>query len=249
MIKKSSKLLLFFYIYFLVPNMALAHRYGICEDGANCGGGAINGIFGIFLIIVFLGFLGIKRAAIYLFIWLAPAFIANSMGEKLFAALWLLLGFYLSFIITAWIIDFIENVAGGNAKNIIVENNVNELINSDKIINNKSIINYKKESYLIIINQWGGGPYWARAFPAEDVVKILRSRNVNEVNKNKIADIINNFGDYKFNLIDQLMDSNVEVIADAIDKSRVKAIRAARVQANEKGWKIILSEFDIVTRV
>lgn len=101
-----KKRLPFALIAFL-PTISFADRYGICEDGANCGGGAINGIFGVLLILVFLGFLGFKRAGIFLFVWLAPTILAFKMGEKGYAALWGALGFYLSIFITAWICDFL----------------------------------------------------------------------------------------------------------------------------------------------
>ena len=101
-----KKWTLFAFLAFL-PTISFADRYGICEDGANCGGGAINGIFGLLLILVFLGFLGLKRAGIFLFVWLAPTILAFKMGEKGYAALWGALGFYLSFFITAWICDFL----------------------------------------------------------------------------------------------------------------------------------------------
>lgn len=110
-------------------------------------------------------------------------------------------------------------------------------------------VNFKKSCLLIIVNQWIGGPYWVRAFPAEEVVKKLRGTNINESNISKIADILNSMGDYKFNLIDELVDSGIEVVAESIDTSRVRAIRATRVSAREKGWSIILSEFDTVTKV
>lgn len=90
----------------LSPTIALADRYGICE-GANCGGGAINGVFGALLILVFLGFLGFKRAGVFLFVWLAPVLLAISSNEKGYAALWGILGFYLSIFITAWIVDIL----------------------------------------------------------------------------------------------------------------------------------------------
>jgi hypothetical protein len=90
-----------------LPTISFADRYGICEDGANCGGGAINGIFGLLLIIVFLGFLGFRWAGIFLFVWLAPTILAFKMGEKGYAGLWGVLGFYLSIFITAWICDFL----------------------------------------------------------------------------------------------------------------------------------------------
>ncbi|WP_291924385.1 hypothetical protein [Limnohabitans sp.] len=88
-----------------LPSIALADRYGICE-GPNCGGGAINGIFAMLLILVFLSFLGLKRAGIYLFVWLAPVLLAISLNEKGYAAAWGIIGFYLSIFITAWIIEF-----------------------------------------------------------------------------------------------------------------------------------------------
>ena len=110
-------------------------------------------------------------------------------------------------------------------------------------------LNFKKSCLLIIVNQWIGGPYWVRAFPAEEVVKKLRGTNINESNMSKIADILNSMGDYKFNLIDELVDSGIEVVAESIDTSRVRAIRATRVSAREKGWSIVLSEFDTVTKV
>jgi hypothetical protein len=91
-------------LFLLSPTIALADRYGICE-GPNCGGGAINGMFGALLILLFLGFLGFKRAGVFLFVWLAPVFLAISLNEKGYAALWGILGFYLSIFITAWIVD------------------------------------------------------------------------------------------------------------------------------------------------
>jgi hypothetical protein len=87
------------------PSIALADRYGICE-GTNCGGGTINGIFGALLILAFLAFIGFKKAGIYLFVWLAPVYLAVSLDQDGLAALWGLLGFYLSIFITAWIVDF-----------------------------------------------------------------------------------------------------------------------------------------------
>lgn len=99
----SKRLLLVFAIF--SPSIALADRYGIC-DGANCGGGSLNGIFGSLLILAFLAFIGFKKAGIFLFVWLAPVYLAMSLNEKGYAALWGLLGFYLSILITAWIVDF-----------------------------------------------------------------------------------------------------------------------------------------------
>lgn len=91
----------------LMPTLSHADRYGICEDGANCGGGAFNGVVGSLLVLVFLGFLGFKRAGIFLFVWLAPTILAFKMGEKGYAALWGLFGFYLSFLVTPLICGFL----------------------------------------------------------------------------------------------------------------------------------------------
>jgi hypothetical protein len=122
-------------------------------------------------------------------------------------------------------------------------------IEKNKVPGKIENLDIKKSCILIIINQWIGGPYWVRAFPAEEVVKKLRRTNINEPNMSKIVDIINSMGDYKFNLIDELIDSGIEVVAESIDTSRVRAIRATRVSAKEKGWSIVLSEFDTVTKV
>ena len=111
MLNTSLKLIfkkLLFVSILLIPSISLADRYSICEDGENCGGGVINGIFSTILIIIFLGFLGFKRAAIFLFVWLAPVIYFFVVGEKGYAAIWGAVGFYLSFFITAWISDLID---------------------------------------------------------------------------------------------------------------------------------------------
>lgn len=228
-----------------LPTLAMADRYGICEE-SNCGGGPINGIFGIILILFFLSFLGFKKAGIYLAVWLLPVLIAILMNEKLIGALWGVFGFYLSFFITAWIIEFIEKDKKPE-KNQIIKEMPREIVNERPI---QSITpDIEKYCFMITIRQWNGGPYWVRAFPAEEVIRKLRKININESNISKIADIINSMDDYKFNLIDELVDSGVDLVAESIDASRVRAIRATRANAKEKGWSIVLSEFDTVTKV
>lgn len=229
-----------------LPMRAMADRYGICE-GSNCGGGPVNGIFAAILILIFLSFLGLKKAGIYLSVWLGPVIIAIFLDVKSFAAIWGILGFYLSIFITVWIIDFFKIDDENEIKNIESKKHVVKNISHPEVKN--QIFDLDKKCFLIIIRQWTGGPYWARAFPAEAVIRKLRSININESNIYKMADIINSMGDYKFNLIDDLIDTGTEVIAESIDKSRVKAIRLIRVSAKEKGWNIILSEFDTVTNV
>ena len=101
---------LLFVSILLMPSISFADRYSICEDGENCGGGAINGIFSTILIIIFLGFLGFKRAAIFVFFWLAPAIYFIVVGEKGYAGIWMVVGFYLSIFITGWLSDLIDKV-------------------------------------------------------------------------------------------------------------------------------------------
>lgn len=229
-----------------LPMRVMADRYGICE-GSNCGGGPVNGIFAAILILIFLSFLGFKKAGIYLSVWLGPVIIAIFLDVKAFVAIWGILGFYLSIFITGWIIDFFKIDDESVIKNIEIKKHVVKNISHPEVKN--QIFDLDKKCFLITIRQWTGGPYWARAFPAEAVTRKLRSMNINESNIYKMADIINSMGDYKYNLIDDLIDTGTEVIAESIDKSRVKAIRLIRVSAKEKGWNIIISEFDTVTNV
>lgn len=228
-----------------MPTFALADRFGICEE-SNCGGGLINGIFGIILILFLLSSLGFKKAGIYLAVWLLPVLIAWLINEKFIGALWGVFGFYLSIFITTWIIKFFE-IDDKTSKNQIQKE-----ISREKIIDKpvQSITSdIEKRCFLITVSQWTGGPYWVRAFPVEAVINKLRKTNINKSSLSKIADIINSMGEYKFNLIDELIDSGVEMVAESIDISRVRAIRATRVNAKEKGWSVVLSEFDTVTKV
>jgi hypothetical protein len=88
------------------PLSAFADRYGLCE-GAGCGGGFINGIFGLGLLVAFLAFLGARRAAIFLAVWFAPGAVLTLIGEKTGAFVWFLLGFYFSIALTPKIYDWL----------------------------------------------------------------------------------------------------------------------------------------------
>ena len=107
---------------------------------------------------------------------------------------------------------------------------------------------YHKSCYIITLKQWNGGPYWSRAFPLISVERYLSSSLIKGLTKSQIAGYINDIED-KTELLDHLIDNKVPVIAESIDKSRVRSIRSTNAQAKLTGWDIVFSEYYIATHI
>ena len=104
LVTKTTVRYALFVIATLLPEITRADRFGICEY-SNCGGGTINGLFALLLIVFFLSSFGLKKASIFVATALAPTGVALLFGmEKGIVGIVFLIGIYAALFIAPWII-------------------------------------------------------------------------------------------------------------------------------------------------